>query len=493
MLQLHPSSRPALLATFALALAAGASHISAQVLTPGDLVVSAYGTPTSTGLIDGQAVPISLQVFTPSTTVTDESPNSVTVLNGIDGEYGSSSEGNIQVTGNDQELTIAGYNATQAAAGIGAYTAGTAGNGTGNFPGNNGDSSSGNSWSDNLGQPYGGTAASGATASTATEVPLGQSSPADVARLADVIDANGNVVSSTSFANIYNTNNPRSAYSATGASIYISGQGDSKSDGDEGLFYSSTTGASYSGSTKPTSIYTANDTRYVTGNSNGNLFLSLDKKNSPTGVFEYSTAPTTSQGSSTGTQITQGQNTAAFLGVNAGAYAGTDNSPEGFWFANPSTLYVADTGVPKISSSVTGAGGIQKWTLSGSTWTLQYVLTPSNFVPANQAAGATSGETGFEAITGEVVGGVVDLYAVSYTAGDDNPNGLYAISDTLTATSDAGETFTELASAAGSGQENFKGVAFTPEAAPEPSSWALAGICLAAFAWLRNRARRTLA
>ncbi len=481
MLCLHSSSRHALLITFSLALAVGFSHASAQTLTAGDLVVSSYGTPSSSGLIDGQAVPIALQVFTPSTTATNESPNSVTVLNGIVGEYGSSSEGNIQLTGNGQDLTIAGYNAPQAAAGIGAYTAGTAGNGSGNFPGNNGDTSSSNSWSDNLGQPYGGTATSGANYSTATEVPLAQSSPVDVARLGDVIDASGSVVSSTSFANIYNTNNPRSAYSATGASIYMSGQGDSKNDADEGIFYSPTTGASYSGSTKPTSIYTSNDTRYVTGN-NGNLYYSLDKKNSPTGVFMYSGVPTSS--AATAVQLTLGINTAA-------GYAGTYNSPEGFWFANPTTLYVADTGVPKASSSVTGAGGIQKWTLSGKTWTLQYVLTPSNFVPANQAAGATSGQTGFEAITGQVVGGTVDLYAVSYTASDDNPNGLYAIADTLSATSGAGESFTELAFAAGSGQENFKGVSFAPQAAPEPSSWALAGLCLAAFAWLRQRTRRS--
>ena len=212
--------------------------------------------------------------------------------------------------------------------------------------------------SDNQGQPYGGTAASGATASTATEVPL--ANPwADVARLGDVIDANGNVVSSTSFANIYNTNDPRSAYSATGASIYISGQGDAKTDADEGLFsiprppVRATAGAPSPRPFIP---------RTIRGMSRAITAIStslLDKKNSPTGVFMYTGSPTTSQGSSTGTQITQGDNTAAFLGVNAGALAGTDNSPEAFWFANPSTLYVADTGVPKISTTVTVAGGIQ--------------------------------------------------------------------------------------------------------------------------------------
>jgi hypothetical protein len=469
MIPLNRSSRSALLSAFVLASVG--SLASAQTLTPGDLVVSAYGTPSSTGLIDGQAVPISLQVFTPSTTATNESPNSVTVLSGIDGEYGSSSEGNIEMTGNDQDLTIAGYNATQAAAGIGAYTAGA--DGTGNYPGDNGDSTG--TLTDTVGTPYGGTAGSGASYAGSTAIALAQSSPIDVARLADVIDLNGNVVTSTSFSNIYNTNNPRSTYSANGSSIYISGQGDSKSDGDEGIFYSSTTGTSYSGSTKPTSIYTSNDTRYLTGY-NGNLYYSLDKKNSPTGIFMYSGMPT---GSATATQLTLGLNTAS-------GYAGTYNSPEGFWFANSSTLYVADTGIPKIGGAVTGAGGIQKWTLSGSTWSLQYVLTPSTFVPANETVSATSGQTGFEAITGQVVGGTVDLYAVSYTAGDNNPNGLYAIADTLSATTSGSETFTELAAAPGSGQENFKGVVMV---VPEPSTWAmlLGGLALLFVSLKRSR------
>ena len=97
--------------------------------------------------------------------------------------------------------------------------------------------------------------------------------------------------------------------------------------------------------------------------------------------------------------------------------------------------------------------------MSGSTWTLQYTLTDANFVSPATAATATSGETGFEAITGQIAaGGLIRLYAVSYTAGDDNPNGLYEITDALNSTTGAGETFTELESAAGNGGQVFKGV-----------------------------------
>ena len=165
-------------------------------------------------------------------------------------------------------------------------------------------------------------------------------------------------------------------------------------------------------------------------------------------------------------------------------------SPEGFFFANANTLYVADTGVPKAGG--TGDGGIQKWTYNGTSWSLAYTLTDPAFVAPTAAATATSGETGFEAITGEIVNGSVELFAVSYTAGDDNPDGLYAITDSLSSTTGTGETFTELESAAGNGGLVFKGVSFTPNAVPEPSTWALAGLGVALCAWgVRARAGKT--
>ena len=426
----------------ALALLTLAAHSQAQLFTPGDLVVSAYGSTVAT-LADGAPTAISLLEYAPTggtplladTLPTADGVNGSANL-GVVGEYGSSSEGNIQLSGNGQYLTIGGYSATQAAAGIQAST--NTANGT-TFP---------------VGTPY----------STST-VALGQSTDTDVSRVAVLIDANGNVNSSTAFNDLYNTNNPRAVYSATGASIYISGQGD-KSTSDQGIFYAPTGTNTTTSSNKPTGVYNAYDTRYVTG-SNGNLYYSLDKKGSPTGIFQISGLPT---GAATGTQITAANN--GLTGT-----AKVNYSPEGFFFANANTLYVADTGVPKAGG--TGDGGIQKWTLTGSTWSLAYTLTDPAFVSPTAAATATSGETGFEAITGEISAGAVHLFAVSYTAGDDNPNGLYEITDSLSATTGTGETFTELESAAGNGGEVFKGVSFAPNAVPEPSTWALAGLGLA--------------
>jgi hypothetical protein len=152
-------------------------------------------------------------------------------------------------------------------------------------------------------------------------------------------------------------------------------------------------------------------------------------------------------------------------------------SPEGFFFANADTLYVADTGDPKAGSL--GDGGIQKWTLNGSSWILDYILTPatSGWVPAGNPKGVSDGQSGFAGITGEVVGtganAKVELFAVSYTLGDDDPDGIYAITDTLNATTGSGETFDELESAAGNGGQVFKGIAFAP--VPEPTSFTLLG------------------
>ena len=46
-----------------------------------------------------------------------------------------------------------------------------------------------------------------------------------VPRVVALIDANGNVNSSTASYNVFNTNNPRSVYTADGINFYISGQG----------------------------------------------------------------------------------------------------------------------------------------------------------------------------------------------------------------------------------------------------------------------------
>jgi hypothetical protein len=162
-------------------------------------------------------------------------------------------------------------------------------------------------------------------------------------------------------------------------------------------------------------------------------------------------------------------------------------------------MYVADTGDPKAGG--TGDGGIQKWTLSSGIWSLDYTLTPSDFLAGSVATtdGAT-GETGFADLALEVVGGNVDIYAVSYTVGPDaEENGLYGVVDSLSnldPTVGEDETVTELETSAGidgdDADYNFKGVSFAPTAAavPEPGTWGLAlggFACLLGFRRMRKQ------
>ncbi len=434
-------------------LGLGSLRASAQLFTPGDLIVSTYGNPNNTAITDGQATPIYLQEYqlnTPtsaSLVLSDELPTSGTDGNvGIVGEYGSSSEGTIQLSGNDQYLVIGGYDANAAA----------------------------------------GTAYGGST------IALAQSASTDVPRVVATIDADGDVNTSTVLNDVYNTNNPRSAYSPDGTSFYISGQGAGKSD--EGGIYTTTLGTNTTtGGQAPTPIYNVVSTRTVT-QYNGNTYYSADQnsssKGTQTGIFEYSGSPSTSQGTNTGTRLTPVSGTVNGKSVNF--------SPEGFAFASPTVLYVADTGDPKAGG--TGDGGIQKWIYSSGAWNLAYTLTDPNFVLPTLATTASHGETGFEALTFQLVGGNVDLYAVSYTAGDADPNGLYAIVDNLAATTlptgANAESFTELEAASGTSDvngtdENFKGVSFAPEAIPEPSTWALVGVSMLGMYILRRRVLQT--
>jgi PEP-CTERM motif len=451
-------------------LVAAAASASAQVFTPGDLVVTTYGSSTSTTLLDGQATAITLNEYSlPTATsaslvMADQLPTTGTNGNvGIVGEYGSSSEGTLQVSGNGQYLTIGGYDGNLAENGAPA----------GGYGGNN-------------------------TAEA-------QSTDTNVPRVAALINlSTGSVNTSTVLNDVYNTNNPRSVYSPDGTSLYLSGQGAGKTD--EGGLYKTTVGTNTTvgGASAPTPIFNVVSTRTVkqanvdastgTNSASPNTYYSADQnstsKGTQTGIFEYTGSPTTSQGANTGIRLTAASGTVNGTTVNF--------SPQGFAFANATTLYVADTGDPKAGA--TGDGGIQKWTFAAGSWTLAYTLTDANFVDPTQATSVAHGETGFADMTLELDGNNVDIYAVSYTAGDADPNGLYAIVDNLSAktlpTGADAESFTELEKASGlsnaNGEdENFKGVAFLPAAAPEPSTTAMLILALlggAAFAWKRKNA-----
>ena len=94
-----------------------------------------------------------------------------------------------------------------------------------------------------------GTAALGQTTS------LTGASVTTVPRVVALIGANGSVDTSTALTGVFNTQNPRSAVTIDGSSFYVSGQGASKTDPTQGVFYAPL------GATTATPIDNSTDTR----------------------------------------------------------------------------------------------------------------------------------------------------------------------------------------------------------------------------------------
>jgi len=205
-----------------------------------------------------------------------------------------------------------------------------------------------------------------------------------------------------------------------------------------------------------------NNTLYVTKGSGSN---GIDT------VYQVGTAgtlPTLANAASATIAVLPGFPTA--LAKTAGA---TSDYPFGIWFANATTLYVADEGDGVLADAAgSKTAGLQKWTLSNGTWQMAYVLqnglnlgTPYSI--ANYPTSLNPATAGLRNLTGKVNGdGTVTLYAVTSTVstnGDQgaDPNKLVSITDTLSATTaPASETFTTLRTAVAG--EVLRGIAFAP-------------------------------
>ena len=163
-------------------------------------------------------------------------------------------------------------------------------------------------------------------------------------------------------------------------------------------------------------------------------------------------------------------------------------SPENYFFANDSTLYVADSGDGKqtSASSNAGDGGLQKWVNSkadgSGSWSLEYTL--SSGLDLVNAHTTNAGTTGLLGLTGKVVGNGVELFATNYTVGDTDPTYLYGITDALNGTGGSGESFTMLEAAPE--DTNFKGVSFAPVPLPAGLPMLLGGLAVLGLALVRR-------
>ncbi len=177
--------------------------------------------------------------------------------------------------------------------------------------------------------------------------------------------------------------------------------------------------------------------------------------------------------------------------------------PFGIWFANATTLYVADEG---DGTGTNPNAGLQKWTFDGTKWNLQYTL--QNGLKLGQQYGVPNGPngeiyplaldpatTGLRNLIGQVnADGTVTLYATTATnsANTDpgaDPNEVVSITDLLSATTlPSNESFSVIEGPAYG--VVYRGVAVVPSTflVPEPSTLALfglAGAALSAWRWRR--------
>jgi hypothetical protein len=475
---------------------AGTAIAGPFAFNQGDLVISTVSS--TTGVLD-TAGTIQLQQYQlgagGTSAAFDGSLNLPQTSSGansaISGEYGSASEGILQLSANGQYLTMMGY-------GVNANTFNSAPTST-----------------------YG-TAALGQSTSLTTAQQLAANPSGTpvttVSRVAALIGANGSVDTSTALTGVFNQNNPRSVATENGSSFYVSGQGSSKTDPTQGVFLAQR------GATTATAIDNSTDTRVVSiinnGNGNGDtLYVSRDQNPPGSGNQNFTNVssltgpggglPTSSTGLTTthitppASPLSSGGNNGS-INLTAATANGVNNSrigsfvylsPESYFFAGPNILYVADSGQPKngnANKAALGEGGLQKWVLNQGTWSLAYDLVAGlnlvNNANANANTPTANGVTGLFGLTGKLVNGQVELFATSYGLNELSESYLYEVTDTLsdtTITQASGETFTTLESAGP--DEIIRGVSFAP--VPEPASLALFVSGLLGLGIVRRRSK----
>lgn len=164
-------------------------------------------------------------------------------------------------------------------------------------------------------------------------------------------------------------------------------------------------------------------------------------------------------------------------------FAATDVHPFGIWFANATTLYVADEGdgVNTTANAQNPNAGLQKWSLRAGTWRLDYTLQNGLDLGAQYSipdvdSSLYPATDGLRNITGRVNhDGTVTIFAITSTisaSGDQgaDPNRLVSITDRLDALSLPSDEKFHVLETAGY-REVLRGVAFVPCSEQDDSRW----------------------
>ena len=292
-------------------------------------------------------------------------------------------------------------------------------------------------------------------------------------------------------SNANSGDNPRAAITVDGTQLYMAGNSDSTLYGNSSktpcVYTLGTTGPGLTigvriggpGSSVSTQLgcYAASDRtdesakQHVKDNNwrglgifNGNMYVSKGSGgNGDDGLFQVENG--TGNGLPTGTGNTI---------VELFGYPATDPTgaaapitPFAFFFANPTTVYVADEGSSGNSAEVPG---LQKWELVDGTWTLLYTIQNGLDLGVPETITGypvQTTTTGLRNLTGIVnQNGTVTIYAITaqsstISTGEPDPDRLVAVSDPIEATTLPGsDTFITLQES-GAGQV-FRGVAFAP-------------------------------